>query len=76
MSPPHADSIARTGVAQSTTATLLSVALLDSAETQDELTPDSAWWLRVPAVLLSPKPVFFALREEDPDDVAARSEPV
>ena len=53
-----------------------SVALLDSAETQDELTPDSAWWLRVPAVLLSPRPVFFALREEDPDDVAARSEPV
>jgi len=52
------------------------VALLDSAETQNELTPDSAWWLRVPAVLLSPRPVFFALREDDPDDVAARSEPV
>ncbi|MBA3432776.1 MAG: YIP1 family protein [Actinobacteria bacterium] len=52
------------------------MALLDSAETQDELTPDSAWWLRVPAVLLSPRPVFFALREDDPDDVAARSEPV
>ena len=42
----------------------------------DELSPDRAWWLRVPAVLLSPKPVFFALREEDPDDVAARSEPI
>lgn len=53
-----------------------SVALLDSAETQDELTPDGAWWLRVPAVLLSPRPVFFALREDDPDDVVARSEPI
>ena len=50
---------------------------LESTETEnDELLPDSAWWLRVPAVLLSPKSVFFALREEDPDDVAARSEPI
>lgn len=38
--------------------------------------PERAWWLRVPAVLVSPRPVFFALREEDDDDVAARSEPV
>jgi hypothetical protein len=30
----------------------------------------------VPAVFLSPKSVFFALREEDPEDVAARSEPI
>jgi hypothetical protein len=42
----------------------------------DELTPTRAWWLRVPAVLLGPRPVFFALREEDDDDVAARSEPL
>lgn len=41
-----------------------------------ELSPDRAWWLRVPAVLFSPRSVFFALREEDPEDVAARSEPV
>lgn len=41
-----------------------------------ELSPDRAWWLRVPAVLLSPRSVFFALRDDDPDDVAARSEPV
>jgi len=47
-----------------------------SVETHEELSPDRAWWLRVPAVLLSPRSVFFALREEDPDDVAARSEPV
>jgi hypothetical protein len=41
-----------------------------------ELSPSRAWWLRVPAVLLSPRPVFFALREDDEDDVAARSEPI
>ena len=38
--------------------------------------PSRAWWLRVPAVLLSPRSVFFALREQDDDDVAARSEPL
>ena len=49
-----------------------------SSETVEarEVSPDRAWWLRVPAVLLSPGSVFFALREDDPDDVAARSEPV
>lgn len=46
------------------------------AETRPELPRDRAWWLRVPAVFLSPRSVFFALREDDPDDVAARSEPV
>jgi len=46
------------------------------AETHEDLSPDRAWWLRVPAVLLSPGSVFFALREDDPDDVAARSEPL
>jgi hypothetical protein len=40
------------------------------------LSPTRAWWLRVPAVLLSPGSVFFALREDDEDDVAARSEPL
>jgi hypothetical protein len=52
------------------------VAFLDTAGPRDELSPDRAWWLRVPAVLLSPRPVFFALREDDPEDVVARSEPV
>jgi hypothetical protein len=47
-----------------------------SFETSPELSPDRAWWLRVPAVFLSPRAVFFALREEDPDDVGARSEPI
>jgi hypothetical protein len=40
------------------------------------LSPTRAWWLRVPAVLVSPRSVFFALREDDEDDVAARSEPL
>jgi hypothetical protein len=44
--------------------------------TGDRLTPERAWWLRVPGVLVGPRPVFFALREDDPDDVAARSEPL
>ncbi len=48
----------------------------DFAQRGESLSPERAWWLRVPAVLLSPRSVFFALREEDPDDVAARSEPI
>jgi hypothetical protein len=42
----------------------------------EELSASRAWWLRIPAVLVSPRPVFFALREEDEDDVSARSEPL
>ncbi|HET7743803.1 MAG TPA: YIP1 family protein [Gaiellaceae bacterium] len=41
-----------------------------------DLAPERAWWLRVPAVLLTPRSVFYAIREDDPDDVSARSEPV
>jgi hypothetical protein len=41
-----------------------------------ELSPSRAWWLRAPATLLSPRPVFFALREDKDDDVAARGEPI
>jgi hypothetical protein len=52
------------------------VALQDIAGVPEEITPERAWWLRVAAVLLSPRPVFFALREDDPDDVVARSEPI
>ncbi len=48
----------------------------DIADTDGDLSPDRAWWLRVPAVLLSPRSVFYALREDDPDDVVARSEPL
>lgn len=41
-----------------------------------ELSPERAWWLRLPGVLVGPRPAFFALREDDPDDVGARSEPM
>ena len=63
------------GVAQSKCGYAPAVAL-ETAETHEGLSPDRAWWLRVPAVLLSPRSVFFALREDDPDDVASRSEPL
>lgn len=52
------------------------MAFLDTAGRREELSPDRAWWLRVPATLVSPRPVFHALREEDPEDVVARSEPI
>jgi hypothetical protein len=48
----------------------------ETATTPDDLAPDRAWWLRVPALFLSPRSVFFALRKEDPEDVAARGEPL
>ncbi len=38
--------------------------------------PDREWWLRVPGVLLSPRSVFVAMREESTEDLDARSEPV
>jgi hypothetical protein len=38
--------------------------------------PDRQWWLRVPAVFLSPTSVFVAMRDESREDVDARSEPV
>jgi Yip1 domain len=38
--------------------------------------PDREWWLRVPAVLLSPRSVFAALRSEEQEEVEARAEPV
>ncbi|HYI73871.1 MAG TPA: Yip1 family protein [Gaiellaceae bacterium] len=50
--------------------------LLDAAGNRRELSPTRAWWLRVPAVLLSPRSVFFALRDDDEEDVAARGEPI
>ena len=38
--------------------------------------PDREWWLRVPAVFLSPRSVFVALRNESREDLEARSEPI
>jgi hypothetical protein len=34
------------------------------------------WWLRTLLVLTAPRPVFVALRNDDPEDAAERSEPV
>ena len=48
----------------------------ETIDAHEGLSSERAWWLRVPATLLSPSSVFFALREDDPDDVAARSEPL
>lgn len=48
----------------------------ETAVREESISPDRAWWLRVPAVLVGPRSVFFALRKDDPDDVAARSEPI
>jgi hypothetical protein len=40
------------------------------------MSPERQWWLRVPAVLISPTPVFAAMRDDEPEDVDARQEPV
>ena len=40
------------------------------------MSPERQWWLRVPAVFLSPRSVFAALRNDEPEDVDARAEPV
>ncbi|MEO5575906.1 MAG: Yip1 family protein [Gaiellaceae bacterium] len=40
------------------------------------MNPDRKWWLRVPAVLLSPRSVFAALRSEEQEELEARAEPV
>lgn len=37
---------------------------------------DREWWLRVPGVLVAPRPVFAALRNEEREDLEARVEPV
>src|SRR3954452_15014030 len=45
-----------------------------------EVTPeplaDRTWWLRAPLVLVAPRPIFAALREDDEDASDARQEPL
>jgi hypothetical protein len=41
---------------------------------QDALERD--WWLRTLAIFQSPRPVFAALRNDSPEDIEARAEPV
>jgi hypothetical protein len=40
------------------------------------MSPDRQWWLRVPAVLFAPRPVFLALRDESREQLDARAEPI
>jgi hypothetical protein len=48
----------------------------DTLGARPVVSPERAWWLRLLSVLVGPRPAFFALREEDADDVTARSEPL
>jgi hypothetical protein len=53
-------------------ATLRSVAV----EVTPEPLADRSWWLRAPLVLVAPRPIFAALREDDEDVADARQEPL
>src|SRR4051812_32648654 len=35
-----------------------------------------SWWKRVPLVLVAPRPIFIALRDESVEDAEARQEPL
>jgi hypothetical protein len=45
-----------------------------AARSEDALQRE--WWLRLPAVLLSPRPVFAALRDDSDGAAQARQEPI
>jgi hypothetical protein len=40
------------------------------------MSPEREWWMRAAAVLLSPRPVFVALRDDSREELDARQEPV
>jgi len=46
------------------------------APAAEKASPDKLWWLRTLAVFQSPKAVFAALRDDSPEQVEARQEPV
>lgn len=46
------------------------------ADTPRTSVPDRSWWLRVPAVLVAPRAVFVALRDDSEEAVEARQEPI
>jgi len=48
----------------------------DTVDASPRISTERAWWLRTLGVLTAPRPALFALREDDPDDVAARAEPL
>jgi hypothetical protein len=45
-------------------------------ETPEHDSPDREWWLRTLAIFQAPRAVFAALRNESPEDLEARQEPV
>jgi hypothetical protein len=45
-------------------------------QSPSQATLDREWWLRTLAIFQSPRSVFAALRNESPQDVEARSEPI
>jgi hypothetical protein len=48
-------------------------AIVDPARTRPL---ERSWWLRAPAVLVAPRAVFVSLRDESPEAVEARQEPL
>jgi hypothetical protein len=46
------------------------------AERQSTRSAERDWWLRTLAIFQSPRAVFAALRDDSPEDVEARQEPV
>jgi len=47
-----------------------------SADTARTSSLERSWWLRAPAVLVAPRAVFVALRDESDEAVEARQEPL
>jgi len=47
-----------------------------TVETARDSTLERSWWLRAPAVLVAPRAVFVALRDESDEAVEARQEPL
>jgi hypothetical protein len=47
-----------------------------AVETARASTLERSWWLRAPAVLVAPRPVFVSLRDESEEAVDARQEPL
>jgi hypothetical protein len=46
------------------------------AQSPSQATLDREWWLRTLAIFQAPRSVFAALRNESPQDVEARAEPI
>ena len=49
---------------------------LEPVNAEEDALRQRAWWGRTLQVLWRPRDVFLALRDDDPDDLAARQEPI